>query len=258
MNIEKNDAWDPVQYRKFQEVRDKPFFDLLHMIHKTEDMHVVDLGCGTGELTKLLHQHLNAINTLGVDSSQKMLKEAVEEPGLSFILKDIEKFHPNEKYDLIVSNSCLHWLSDHPILIKRLSTYLTSSGQLAIQIPANFIFPTHMIASEIAAENHFKSLGVVGFKPAMLMPEEYSTLFYQLGFRFQQVRLQIYPMLFSSIDELIEWVKGTLLTYYRRQLQPDDYNEFFIEYSQRMRAWGRTQKSLFIPYKRLLLWAKKT
>ena len=46
--------WDPKQYHKFQAERSTPFFDLLALVEIRPDLNVVDLGCGTGELTRQL------------------------------------------------------------------------------------------------------------------------------------------------------------------------------------------------------------
>ena len=46
------DTWDPAQYDKFQREREQPFFDLLALIRPAPAMRVVDLGCGTGKLTR--------------------------------------------------------------------------------------------------------------------------------------------------------------------------------------------------------------
>ncbi|HUP50782.1 MAG TPA: methyltransferase domain-containing protein [Thermoanaerobaculia bacterium] len=43
------------------------------LIEARPRMRVVDLGCGTGELTRALHEHLLAEETLGIDSSETML-----------------------------------------------------------------------------------------------------------------------------------------------------------------------------------------
>ena len=67
-----SDTWNPAQYDKFQREREQPFFDLAAMVHQRAGMRVVDLGCGTGRLTRVLHERLNARETVGIDSSANM------------------------------------------------------------------------------------------------------------------------------------------------------------------------------------------
>ena len=75
------DSWNPDQYLKFADERAQPFFDLLELVVPVPGGDVVDLGCGTGELTARLHDHSQAGTTLGIDSSEAMLAEASQFAG---------------------------------------------------------------------------------------------------------------------------------------------------------------------------------
>ena len=79
------DAWNPAQYDRFRAERQQPFFDLLGLVRPQPEMRVVDLGCGTGELTSALHRRLGARETLGLDSSDAMIarSDAYAESGQS-------------------------------------------------------------------------------------------------------------------------------------------------------------------------------
>src|SRR5436853_4196900 len=70
------DTWNPAQYDKFQREREQPFFDLLALVQPAPGMRVVDLGCGTGKLTRELHVRLGARETIGIDRSARMLESA--------------------------------------------------------------------------------------------------------------------------------------------------------------------------------------
>ena len=50
----RNEQWSPAQYDKFRAERMQPFFDLLALIRRRENMRIVDLGCGTRELPFLM------------------------------------------------------------------------------------------------------------------------------------------------------------------------------------------------------------
>src|SRR5258707_590643 len=52
--------WDPDQYERFKAERARPFWDLVALVQPCPGGRVVDLGCGTGELTKELHRFLGA------------------------------------------------------------------------------------------------------------------------------------------------------------------------------------------------------
>src|SRR5579862_4541230 len=98
------DTWNPDQYSKFLREREQPFVDLLALIEPAPDMRIVDLGCGTGNLTSRLHEALHAAETVGIDRSERMLEAARRDgaaPGLRYEVGTIESFDGTAGYDLI-------------------------------------------------------------------------------------------------------------------------------------------------------------
>src|SRR5207247_2038880 len=80
---------------KFRREREQPFYDLLALVRRSPGLRVVDLGCGTGKLTRVLHDRLEARETVGVDRSEKMLEPAWADTlpnGLRFEAGTIEWF----------------------------------------------------------------------------------------------------------------------------------------------------------------------
>jgi trans-aconitate 2-methyltransferase len=253
--------WSPAQYEKFADERARPFFDLCALVRTGRpDMRVVDLGCGTGELTRDLHRKLGAASTLGIDSSETMLAKAASfvEPGLSFRRETIEGFSSDAPLDLIFANASLHWVEDHHALLARLATFLAPEGQLAVQIPANDAHVSHRIAAEIAECAPFADAlgGWVRVFPNLAI-EEYASALYALGFREQHVRMQVYAHVLSSRDEIVEWVKGTLLTAYRERLPAELRAPFEERYRERLREVVPDDRPFFYPFRRILFWAQR-
>ena len=120
------DAWDPSQYDRFREQRSRPFHDLLSLVRPVAGGRVVDLGCGTGELTRMLHDAVGAADTLGLDRSAAMLNDTARLAvgGLHFALGDIGTWE-GAGYDVVFANASLQWVPDHDRLLARLSGALT-------------------------------------------------------------------------------------------------------------------------------------
>ena len=73
--------------------------------------------------------------------------------------------------------------------------------------------------------------------------------------RRQHVRLQVYGHLLDSTAEVVEWVKGTTLTAYRRRLPAPMYDEFLAAIARFIERVG-DHRPYFYPFKRILAWAR--
>ncbi|PFG73902.1 methyltransferase domain-containing protein [Tepidiforma thermophila] len=247
--------WNPDQYERFRNERSQPFFDLLELVRPAPGGRAVDLGCGTGELTRVLHERLGAAETLGIDSSPAMLERAAQFAGggLRFELADIATFTAERPFDVVFSNAALQWLPDHERLIPRVARLVAPGGQLAFQVPANADHPSHTIAHAVAREEPFATAlgGYVRDLP-VLPPERYAELLDGLGFADVHVRLQVYVHRLVSSDEVVEWVRGTLLTDYERRLGPELYAQYLARYRERLLAEIGERAPYVYTFKRVL------
>lgn len=256
------DVWNPTQYERFAAERRQPFDDLLALVRPTPGGTAVDLGCGTGELSVELHRHLGAASTLGIDSSAAMLEQATEVPGVRFEVGDISTFASDEPLDVIFANAALQWVPDHVPLLAHLSTLLAPGGQLAIQVPYNHDHLSHTVSAAIARDEPFA--GAMGDDPPadpvavnVRTPARYAELLHELGFAERHVRMQVYGHVLDSSAEVVEWVKGTSLTRFKRVLPDDLYAEFLDRYTERLVAELGDDRPYFYAFKRILFWGRK-
>lgn len=261
--------WNPAQYERFKDERSRPFFDLLALVQSggTEpgsvsppSARVVDLGCGTGELTRELHRRVGARETLGIDSSPEMLAKAASfaGDGLRFEQRDIDGFADANGFDVVFSNAALQWLPDHERLFAQVAALVRPGGQLAVQMPANYDHPSHTAARDVALEDEFRAaLGGEGHPSSVLAPEAYAELLHRLGFAEQHVRLQVYAHMLASRDEVVEWVRGTMLTAYQRRLPPALFDRFVARYREVLLPRLADERPFLYPFKRVLLWGRR-
>jgi trans-aconitate 2-methyltransferase len=251
-------AWDPDQYLRFRQQRRQPFVDLLALVTPVPGGRVVDLGCGTGELTRVVHQQLQAAETIGIDSSEAMLakSEAHAGDGVSFRQLDIAQL--DGRYDVVFSNAALHWLDDHHALLETLSRCVAPGGQIAIQVPANHHHPAHRVADETAAEEPFRSaLGGYQRGVPVLSARAYAERFHSLGYASQQVRLQVYGHELPSRGDVVEWVKGALLTAFQKRLDEPTFERFVQRYRENLHGALPDDRPYFFTYDRILMHATR-
>ncbi len=254
------DTWNPTQYEKFRREREQPFDDLLAMIKPADGARIVDLGCGTGRLTARLHAALRARETVGLDRSERMLATARAEhavPGLRFEQADIRDFAAAAQYDVVFSNAALHWIEDHRSLIPRLAAALKPHGQLVFQVPSSHNDASHLVAEELTRIEPFA--GAIGgwHRPQpVLEPAEYARALFAAGFAEQRVQLVVYPHTLDSRDDVVEWMKGTLLTEYARHLPDELYGPFVDAYRARLLPRLHAGRPFFFPFPRILCWGR--
>jgi trans-aconitate 2-methyltransferase len=259
MSATPSQGWDPDQYHRFRSEREAPFGDLLALLHPAPGGRVVDLGCGTGELTVRLHEGLGAGETMGIDRSAAMLERArhVAVRGVRFELGDIGAFEDVGAWDVVAANASLHWVPDHLTALGHWARALKPGGQLAVQVPANADHPSHLVAAEVAAEFAPAFGGDPPPDPvrSVLPPERYAEMLDRLGFAEQHVRLQVYGHRLPSAADVVEWVKGTSLTRFRARLDDATYDRFVAAYRTRLVAAVGDRRPYFYAFKRILIWA---
>ncbi|MEJ7583802.1 MAG: methyltransferase domain-containing protein [Acidimicrobiales bacterium] len=257
-----DDTWDASQYERFAHERRQPFMDLMELVRVEHPDRVLDLGCGTGTLTRTLHDRLAAITTVGIDSSPAMLAEANEQAGrgLRFEPGDIADpadLGPPQGVDLVFSNAALQWIPEHEAVLTQWAALLVPGGELAVQVPANADHPSHRVIADLAGEEPWASAGD-GPAPSdpvrrVLAPERYAELLHRLGFEHQHVRLQVYPHVLASTADVVEWTKGTSLTRMRSHFPPEVYEHFVAAYRHRLLDELGDHRPYFYAFKRILL-----
>jgi trans-aconitate 2-methyltransferase len=251
-------SWNPELYHKFQSERLAPFEDLMNLIVIGHGLRVIDLGCGTGELTRMLADRLPGSEVLGIDSSPEMLEQAKskEGPGLRFELRPIEE--AGGEWDLVFSNAALHWVENHAELIPSLFTLLGPGGQIAVQVPSNHVHETQLLVHEIAKEPPFAdALKGWSRKSPVLTINAYAELLYKCGGMNIDVFEKVFPHVMRDTDAIVDWLSGTMLRPYFDRLPGELRGQFVERYRERLRSLYPSDP-VFYPFRRILFSAMKT
>jgi len=249
-------SWDPQQYSRFAGQRLRPALDLIARIPIEHPRTVVDLGCGTGNVTRVLRSRWTDAGITGVDGSPQMLAEARKaESDIAWEQCDVAGWNPPAKFDLIFSNATLHWLDDHPALFARLCRNVAAGGALAAQMPRNFGAPSHALIHELALSAPWRdALGALLRPQPVLAPEAYYRLLAPHA-RSLDIWETEYLQILEGENPVAEWTKGTWLAPLLAALAPGARANFEAEYRRRVaQAYPRQPdgKTLF-PFRRLFI-----
>lgn len=248
--------WNPDKYHQFQNQRSAPFDDLLELVQVRPNLRVVDLGCGTGRLTRRLADHLPDSEVLGLDSSQEMLERSREyiRPGLRF--EPGNQAELDGQWDLIISNAALHWTEDHEELIPHLFHCLKPGGQIAVQAPSNHNSTAHRTIIEVARLEPFVSALHGWFRESPVLPiEAYAELLFRQAAEEILVFEKVYPHILENADAVVDWISGTALLPYLERLE-NLQDEFIQMLRQKLRA-AMPGEPVFYPFRRTFFSARK-
>lgn len=255
-------SWDAAQYGRFSSERMRPALDLLKRI--PDGLHprrVIDLGCGTGEITALLKERWPEAEVTGLDSAATMLDQArALTAAVAWVEADIAGWATERPFDLVFSNAALHWLDGHEALFPRLMRATATGGCFAAQMPRNFDSPSHRLMRAIAVEEPWgdRLRPLLRAEP-VLPPERYYDLLKPLAAELDLWETE-YLHVLESDTPVLDWVKGTGARPILDALTDAAERARFLErYQARLaeayprRGDGRT----LLPFKRLFLIARR-
>ena len=157
--------------------------------------NILEIGCGTGLLTKLAESRLSFKNYTALDivsECESFIKEI--NPEMEFVGEDIEKYveETNVSYDLIISNASLQWVENIPEIAEKLIEKLEDGGTLLFSI--------------FGCENFREICYIIGKTLPYLSKKE---LEQKLSKFFPYIEEEIRIMAFSSPLDVLKHIQNT-------------------------------------------------
>jgi trans-aconitate 2-methyltransferase len=250
-------TWDPAQYLKFTDQRLRPALDLMARVPLPAPATVFDLGCGPGNVTKLLKARWPDAAVSGVDSSAEMLAKAKAVPGIAWQQSDLGTWRAPASADVVYSNAAFHWLDDHATLFPHLLRQVAPGGFLAIQMPRQHLNPTHQILFELARKPAWQLEAAIRENPVH-DPQAYYDLLVP-----EAASLDIWEVEYLHVLEgdaaVLNWVLGSIARPVVERLPAERRDTFLKEYGARLekayprRADGKT----LLPFLRIFVVAQR-
>jgi trans-aconitate 2-methyltransferase len=126
--------WNAVSYDRVSSPQLEMVRDVLARLPLDGDETVLDAGCGTGRVTRLLLERLPRGRVIAIDASADMVARARENlPEVDVRQADLAHFTLEEPVDAILSTATFHWIPDHDALFECLAKALKPGGRLEAQ-----------------------------------------------------------------------------------------------------------------------------
>jgi trans-aconitate 2-methyltransferase len=228
--------------------------DCLELLSPQPSDRILDLGCGTGQLTQEIAA-LGAI-AIGIDKSPTMVEQARKNyPNLRFEVADATNFHFEESFDAVFSNATLHWIKEPQRAISCIWQALKPGGRFV----AEFGGKGNIKAIVTAINNALEAAGYPAppehnpwYFPSI---GEYTTLLEKQGFSVTYASLFERPTRLDGEKGLQNWIEMFANTFMQaipanqrlsliqdieNQLRPELYRDgtWFADYKRiRVVAW---------------------
>jgi ubiquinone/menaquinone biosynthesis C-methylase UbiE len=186
-------------------------------IKRSDD--VLDLGCGTGALSRKIRLMTDG-NVVGVDPSSGMINEAGNgRQGLSitYNVKTAEELDYRARFTVIFCNSAFQWFRDPGRALKNCYAALRKDGRMGIQAPAKKVYcPNFVKAISAVVRDPRTAKTFLEFSPPWTFfdtKEEYSSLFERAGFSMPFARIEEVKTLHSPDEVMTIFESGAAAGY---------------------------------------------
>lgn len=251
-------AWNPDRYEGNFSFVWQYADDLLGILAPKAGERILDLGCGTGQLSAEIAK--SGANVLGIDRSAEMIERAgANYPALRFEVVEASQFRSAEQLDAVFSNAALHWMKNAADVVLAIALALRRGGRLV---------------AEFGGKGNVKSLireckaawaETVGTTPGEELDPwyfpsvaEYANLLEQHGLEVQYAALFDRPTPLGGEDEALRGWMNMFLPGPLQKLSPESRNRFLIRLEERLRPQLFANGRWVLDYRRLRVVAVKT
>jgi len=203
-------AWDAARYQDQHSFVWRFGASLLESLKPQAGERILDVGCGTGQLTAEIAR--SGATVTGLDKSAEMLAEARKNyPDLQFVLGDAAGFQFPEPFDAVFSNAALHWVKDAEAAVKSIATALRPGGRFVAE------FGGHGNIASVQAALRAVFGPTADQRSPWYYPSigEYAPLLERHGFELRDASLFDRPTPLEGEDGMANWLRMFIGTYLR-------------------------------------------
>jgi trans-aconitate 2-methyltransferase len=127
--------WDAATYERLSAPLTAMGTEVLDRLVLRGGETVLDAGCGTGNVTRLMHERLPQGHVIAVDAAPSMVEQArtLLPDDVDVHQADLLELQVEPPVDAILSTATFHWIADHDRLFANLHAALKPGGRLVAQ-----------------------------------------------------------------------------------------------------------------------------
>jgi trans-aconitate methyltransferase len=216
---------------------------------------ILDLGCGTGQLTKKIAD--SGANVLGLDASPDMIGQARQNyPRLQFVLANAAALQFENEFDAVFSNAALHWMLDRAGVVAGVARALKKGGRFVAECGGKGnVRELEGAIETVAATYHTGPIPEKRtYYPAV---GEYAALLEAHGLEVTFAQLFDRPTPLEGEDGMANWVRQ-FKWYYFEALRAGQQEEALRDVIEALRPILRNSDGWYADYRRLRVSAVKT
>lgn len=201
--------------------------DLISLVPKKTGS-ILDLGCGTGDLTQKLNEFCNQV--IGIDGSKEMIATARSKyPNLHFDVMDACQIPWQNEFDVIFSNAVFHWIPNQKLLLEKIIRALKENGLLICEFGASGNISQIETAYRTVLKSYQNHYENPFFFPTV---EAYSHLLREAGFTIEKIYDYDRP---TPLPDGKNGLRKWMLQFFSESLSvydPDQQNHIFEDVEQ--------------------------
>jgi malonyl-CoA O-methyltransferase len=207
---------------------------VISMLPEMYPEQILELGSGTGQLTRLLAERFPDVIIDAVDVAEKMVRHSQARfkrfPQINWIIGDAQTFRSEAPYPLIASSSALHWVADLPAACRNIFRCLEPGGIFALGIMLQgTLQELHALRAEIAP----------GKTPVFTLPsyEEAQACLKEAGFLLKRSKHSTEEILYDDAAAFLEaiheqGVTGGRVSAGKAPLSRGELSRFVADYQE--------------------------
>jgi len=256
------ESWDGRDYERHSSHQRAWGGDLMAELTLRGDERILDLGCGDGSLTRQLAERVPRGFVLGIDAAAEMLDTARDKCGANMAVQhlDIQDLCFESEFDVIFSNASLHWIHDHPAVVRNIHRALRPGGVFLAQFGCDGNCPNILACLRQQMATPPFPAAYAGFRWPWYFPtlSAYEEVLRTSRFAEWRAWMEHRDQRFPNPDAIVGWIDNPCLIPFVQALPAELRKPFRDAVVEAMLARTRQPDGTHLePFRRLNVWARR-